>query len=191
MNRVANYITDRLIAWQIIDKEDYEIYQYGFLQGFVLVVNMIVFLIIGFLFHMLWQTIVFTIAYRFLRTVAGGYHARTQRDCYILSALLLIIALIIIRWFPWNTLIALSLLVGSGMMVFRLAPEADLNKPINEKEFVVYRKKSRFTYLLLATPSVILLFLGFSAIAQSIVVAIFAASIMLPIGRWNNRRLSK
>ncbi len=83
MKHFANLLTNKLVVWNIIKSEDRELYAYGFWQGTILIINFITVVIIGLLCHMLWQSLIFMLAYGVLRPVAGGYHARTQRNCYI------------------------------------------------------------------------------------------------------------
>lgn len=90
MQHLANIFTNKLIKYQIIKVEDKELYVYGFWQGGIFIVNLVTVIIIGLLFNMLWQSLVFMVAYGLLRPMAGGYHARTQYNCYILSIILIV-----------------------------------------------------------------------------------------------------
>ncbi|MDD4730222.1 MAG: accessory gene regulator B family protein [Dysgonamonadaceae bacterium] len=85
MERLANALTNKLVKLNIVKIEDKELYVYGFWQGSILIINFLTIIVIGLLFKMLWQSLVFIISYSFLRPVAGGYHARKQKSCYILS----------------------------------------------------------------------------------------------------------
>ena len=72
-----------LINRNIIEEEDKEIYSYGFNQILFIMLNFITILIIGILFNMLFETIIFMSTYIPIRIYAGGYHARKQTKCYI------------------------------------------------------------------------------------------------------------
>ena len=149
MESLAKILTSTLVKWNIVKDENKELYVYGFWQGFVFIINFTSVVIIGSLFNVIWQSLVFMIAYGLLRPITGGYHARTQKGCFILSILLIIAVLSVIRWLPWNNLIRLMVLVVSTSIVYLLAPVEDRNKPLDELEQQVYRKRSRIIVILL------------------------------------------
>ncbi len=93
MHQLAERFTNKLIEWEIIKSEDKDLYTYGFWQGTIFIGNLLSVVVVGLLFGMLWQALVFTAAYGLLRIVAGGYHARTQRNCYIFSIAMIIVVL--------------------------------------------------------------------------------------------------
>jgi accessory gene regulator B len=148
MRSIPETLTERLMEWQIVKDEDRELYTYGFRQGAVLIFNLIIIIAAGLLFNMLWQSLVFTAAYAGLRTSAGGYHARTQRDCNILSVFLIIAVLCALKWIPWSGAACLIAVAVARITVLVLAPVEDENKPLDETETVVYRKRSRSLFLL-------------------------------------------
>ena len=58
---LASRLADKLVVWQIIRNEDKELYSYGFWQGTVLLYNLITVIVIGLLFGMIRESIIFTI----------------------------------------------------------------------------------------------------------------------------------
>lgn len=50
-------------------------------------------LLMGYAFHVFLQSIVFLICFIALRKYAGGYHADTQKRCYVISVLIIAVAL--------------------------------------------------------------------------------------------------
>jgi accessory gene regulator B len=188
MKHLAYLFTNKLIVWSIIKPEDRELYAYGFWQGAILIFNFITVVIIGCLCHMLWQIVIFMLAYGVLRPVAGGYHAKTQRNCYIFSILLLLVVLGLLYWFPWNPVFGIFAAVVATCIVFLLAPVEDENKPLDEIEQVVYKRRSRWVSLALLSTTIILMVLGKLKIAYCISVAIMATAIMLALGKLKNMK---
>src|SRR5690606_35879503 len=141
--KFSHKIVDWLIANGTIKAEDREIYLYGLQQGLIMILNIITTIIIGFCLSMVWQSIVFMVAYIPLRSFAGGYHARTQLKCYILSIVLTLAVLMMIKFFP-ATNVSIMILTGiaSGIIAW-LSPMEDSNKPLDEIEVKVYGKKTR------------------------------------------------
>lgn len=186
MKHFANLLTNKLVVWNIIKSEDRELYAYGFWQGTILIVNFITVFIIGWLCNMLWQSLIFMLAYGVLRPVAGGYHARTQRNCYIFSILLLLAVLALLHWFPWDAIRGIFIALVATCIVFLLAPIEDENKPLDKIEQLVYKRRSRCISLLLLCITIILMMIGKPETAYCIAVAIMALAGMLVLGKLKN-----
>ena len=180
---VSNKITDKLIENGIIDNQEKEIYIYGLQQGMTMILNIATTLLIGILFQMVWQSIVFMLAYIPLRSYAGGYHAKTQLRCHMLSVILITVALLGIKMIQWTNFSSLLATFLSGVVIFALAPVADKNKPLDQKEKVVYKKKAIIILSILISAIVLLLLLGKSQILLCITMALVILSFMLVLGR--------
>lgn len=191
MERLANAITDKLIEWDIINSEDRELYAYGFWQGSIYILNYASVFFIGLLFGMLWQSLVFIVSYGLIRPVSGGYHARTQRNCYLFSILLILVVLSILKWFQWNGIVCFLILLLSGAVIFILAPVEDENKPLDEKEQMVYRHRSRIVLFFLSAFTLSFLVTGIIQVANNIAISLLASAIMLILGEIKNRTARK
>ncbi|HHW70299.1 MAG TPA: accessory gene regulator B family protein [Clostridiales bacterium] len=180
--KFSHKIVDWLIANGTIKAEDREIYLYGLQQGLIMILNIITTIIIGFCLSMVWQSIVFMVAYIPLRSFAGGYHARTQLKCYILSIVLTLAVLMMIKFFP-ATNVSIMILTGiaSGIIAW-LSPMEDSNKPLDEIEVKVYGKKTRVILIVEICVIIILLLLKVYTAALTIAISLFALSVMLILG---------
>lgn len=186
MEYLANILTNKLVKMQIIKEEDKELYVYGFWQGVIIIFNFATVVIVGLLFHMLWQSLVFMASYGLLRPVSGGYHSRTQQNCYILSIVLIITVLCAIKWLPWSIWTSLIILLASIYLVFLLAPVEDENKPLDELEQRVYKKRSRIVVSALTLLAVLFIVVEQLQIANCIIISILAVAIMLILGKIKN-----
>lgn len=187
MKKVADIFSEWLVESEIVRKDDRELYAYGFWQGGVLLFNFLTVAVIGIITNMFWQSVVFTIAYGLLRPVAGGFHARTQRNCYFYSILLLVLVLGILHWNQWNAITCIFIVLASGSVVYKLAPVEDENKPLDDVEVAVYRHRSRIVCGVLAIAVLLLLLINEIEMASCIAVSILAASVMLVLGQVRNR----
>ena len=79
---------------------------------------------------MVWQSIAFTVFYMMIRPYAGGYHARTPKMCYVFSLIMIIVVLFLIRTIPLNGLLYLLIYAVSSIVIFKLSPVEDENKPL-------------------------------------------------------------
>lgn len=179
---LSDKIIDKLIQMGSIKEGEKELYAYGLEQGLFILLNLVTTVIIGIIAGMLWQSILFMLVYLPLRSFAGGYHARTQQLCYLLSAILISVVLLMIRFVPWTDFISISLMLLSGIIIFIFAPVEDMNKPLDEIEIVRYKKITRMILVSEILIALFMLILGLNNILPSIAVSLFALSIMLILG---------
>lgn len=175
-------ITDKLIANSIITCEDKEIYVYGFEQSFLMLLNIMTTIVVGLIFNVLWQSIVFLLAYIPLRSYAGGYHARTQLRCYLLSIAIMVTFALMIKYISWNELSIMLLTLISCGVILMLAPIADNNKPLDSEEIKVYRNRTRIILLFEVFIICVFVNLGIREVSAYIMLSVLLLSIMLLLG---------
>lgn len=109
-------------------------------------INLVTALLIGYFCGMWWHCIVFLAGFVPLRSYAGGYHAGGYISCYFESCAVLTAAMLFVKYFVlergrdaeiWQAFLI------SAVVIFLLAPLADKNKPISEKEAVVFKRRTR------------------------------------------------
>lgn len=172
--------------YDIIKDGDKEIYLFGFYQGIVLIYNYITIIAIGFAFHMVWESIVFMVAYGVLRPYAGGYHARTQFRCYLFSVLMMVLVLWFIKQISWNGFICSLITTVASLLIVKLAPVEDENKPLDQIEQYVFKKRTNRILSILIGLTVLFWFLGLKQISICITVSLGTLSIMLVLGNMKN-----
>lgn len=179
----ANRVTDFLIDKKIIDDNDREIYQYGFEQFFTTVLNIATMLLLGVIFGKIYQSIVLTLSFMVLRTYSGGYHASTPLRCYILTVISISAALSIMKFVAIKTFICLGLLILSGIVILLLSPVDTKNKPLDEIEKVIYRKKTIFVWSIETCAALVFIVLDITEIHIAIVFAQTIISVALMLGK--------
>lgn len=141
-------ITEAMAIHGIIAYEDEELYIYGMMQGLIMIFNIATTIVIGLLLGMVWQSLLLMISYIPLRTYAGGYHARTQIKCYVLSVFLVIGMLLLVKFSSeWNYILPMLSCISGGV-IFLLAPLEDVNKPLDAIQKSKYRKTARIILLI-------------------------------------------
>lgn len=181
--KTSEKITNAIAQNGTIKAEDKELYKYGIEQGMMILLNLCTTLIIGAVFKMVWQSILFTAAYIPIRSYAGGYHSKTPQRCYIFSILMIIAVLWGMKYFNNTYFICIALLVFASIIILLLSPVEDKNKPLDKLEKHVYKKR---TLIILGIEIlIILLFLVIDILSISfcMVIALFSLSIMLVLGR--------
>lgn len=138
----------RIINWQILngflnekDRNKY-VYAYEVLVNQVLNISIAAFLAIA--AHKLKEIIVFLIVYIPLRKYAGGYHAKSNEKCILYSSAIIVLIIFLNmlsgRLLDNPAMVILSLFLAmSG--VWSIAPVESVNKVLNVKERIKYKRK--------------------------------------------------
>ena len=180
---ISGKIVDGLIENGTIVPEEKDLYFYGLQQGLTMIVNILTTVAIGFVFKMVWQSIVFMLNYIPLRSFAGGFHAKTQLRCHLFSIVLIIVALLGMKMIPWNIISILFITLLASTTIILLAPMEDFNKPLNQKERILFKKCTMAILCLSVSITVMSWFTGYMQFSISVMMAILTLSFMLLIGK--------
>lgn len=183
LSKLSGNITKQLIKNGTIDSENKEIYTYGIEQTFILLMNIVTTLVIGLCFGMLWQSIIFMIIYLPLRSFAGGYHASTVLRCYVVGIVLSVIFLLINKYVLDTYYIIIGMTVIASLIILLLAPVETSNKPLDQLELSMYKKRTRS--ILFSDICIIAILLAFdlNSIALCVAVALMELSFMIVLGK--------
>lgn len=140
--RIADGLVKKLVAGNIIQKEQAALYAFGFEQGMRSLLETCLMLVTGLFLHVFWQTVVILLAYMPIRMYAGGYHAKTPLQCAVKSWILLTGVLLCYIYLPANLFAELALLFIVGILLWRVCPIPDQHKPLQECEIRKYRHKA-------------------------------------------------
>lgn len=143
IRKMAELITGYLQKNGIIEQEKQEVYIYGLQQMGVEMINILSILLISIVCGQLVEAVVFVTAFRMLRSYAGGYHAKTQWRCYFLTVSTIILALSIIKYLIVSAKMSILLWGLSGVLIFLWVPIEAENKPLDQMEIRIYRKKAK------------------------------------------------
>lgn len=113
----------------VITKEEVDVYQYGAELVISQTFATVAILGIGIILGKFQETVIYYLAYTFLRVYAGGFHASCYRNCNLIYLL---------AYFFINTIIScveeealyVFLLFVSDIIIIVLAPVADIHKKL-------------------------------------------------------------
>lgn len=186
LTRLSRKIVNDLTRSDIVKAEDAEIYIYGINQILMYSINISSALIIGLIFGKFFEAAVFIVAYCSLRSFAGGYHAKTPLRCYVFSVIMLIIVLVGIKYLYLTEWMYYVVLLAAALVVIVLSPVEDRNKPLDEIEHKVYKRR---TILIAATElliGIVLKLTGLDNLFVAVVYSFCMLSIMLVAGKVKN-----
>ena len=181
MNKVFRTAAMKLAEGGNIDEKYIELYAIAMETALAIFINAITVMLIGGILHMFWMGIWFLVSFIPLRTYAGGYHARGYISCYVGSCVLITLLLLFLKCIVLekNMISGIWLLFFSSLpVIFLLAPLADENKPISEKEKKVFRKRA---VLLLLVELLVVIFLVYlkNMYAYAVMAAIILCALLL------------
>lgn len=169
--QISKKAVNHLISKNIIKSDDHDIYLYGLDRFFTICLNILTILILGILFNLIIQSVVFAFSFMVLRTYTGGYHAKTPAKCYITTLISMIVTLSVIKFVPIHKFICLGLLLLSCLLIILLSPIGCANKPLDEIEVVVYRRRVVLICLAEAGAALAFLVLNIRMLYTPIIIA--------------------
>ena len=134
-----------------------DVYVYGLTQLFRILLNLFTTIIIGFGMGMLPESLVFVVCLMLIRSYSGGYHSNSPLRCYLISVIAVIIALGSIKLSVWNVYSSVLLMVISNTILLLYAPIGHRNKPLDDIETLVYKRRLRWVLVVITVIFVTLL----------------------------------
>lgn len=185
INNLSALLTDKLLAKGSITEDERELYIYGFFMLLSHIMYFVLACIFGILFKCFIESIIFYIAFQFIRRYAGGYHAATETRCEILSTLSIIASIGIIKLskiYDFKTTLLIITLI-SMVIIFILCPLDTPEKPLTEKEFKYFRKISWIILLVISIAIIVSYFFKFNLLFAPCCISLILESILLIAGK--------
>lgn len=182
---LAQRVVQRLLSAAVIDPDNAELYTYGFF----LVISKTLFLgiavILGALLGILGESLMFFFAFLFIRSYAGGIHAKRELSCVLLTTLSIFAALLLIKELLrlWPTVPAAVLTAVAAASVLLLSPLDSKEKPLDAQERRRYRKIACAIVCAYCAAIAVALPLHCGAVAYPIAVSLVLESILLLAGK--------
>lgn len=185
IGRLAKRMTVVLIRHRQIDKDDAELYEYGLFILFSNFVFLGIACLAGALCGVFWQSLLFFIAFQFIRRSAGGYHASTELRCQISSTASIIISILLMKLFqPYEAVFLWAALMLLGTAFIALFSPLDTPaKPLSDNERKYYKKKTVLILLVSDIAFAISAVLQWDFLYLPIAVAIGLETILLTLGK--------
>lgn len=176
---ISKKMTDRLLEREVITQEDYEIYLFGMHQLLVTLLDFLTCAVVGIVFGSLLQTTLFILAFMGIRVYAGGYHASTPLRCYLLTTAMVVVSVALLKYITWSMFMLGGLLLVASMIILILAPVDTENKPVDDVEYVYFRRKTKNALAIESMLAVLCMIFRFEIGAESIVWALVVLAIAL------------
>ena len=124
-SRIARSIAQNLN----LSSEDSVILEYGLKKVSMLIEDMVFTLICGWVLGVIVESMIFQISFTILRIHVGGYHAKSEHQCKVQSAIVTVLALVLIKEISFMAWYGYVAMVRISIFVMINAPVEAKNKP--------------------------------------------------------------
>lgn len=191
ISKLSKSITDMLIRNNKIHNDDSELYHYAF---FIIISEFILFvycLLIGFIFNVVLQALVFAVVFYVLHRFAGGFHAKTELQCQAVtfSSFLLCIWLIKLTK-QFNPVYLIITYIVCCILLIILSPSDTPQKQVSAQEKTKFKKIT--ILLVIICSAIVTLLLCFKStviFANSIIIGVILETVSVIFGRLFNYKL--
>lgn len=174
-----------MVEQKIILEVEREIYAYGIENGFIIGVNFLTALLLGWATGRLYIILVFLFSYVFIRSYTGGAHLDNKVGCYFASSMLLLIPAYGIPLFlnQVSQIGQIIILLIAVAVILCNAPMDSKKRKLDEEERKHFRKISFF--ILGIEICIILIFysLNVNDYAGAVYFAIVLTAILMIVGK--------
>lgn len=187
--KVVNY----LILTGSIDINEKELYEYGLFILLSTVFFMGVTSIIGFVFGLFLQSLLFFVTFIVIRQFAGGYHASTELRCEIFTTLSIFFCtatMYLIRK-PISIVVLVFVALMLSIFIFLYGPIDNEEKILSATELKVYRKRTRQILLVIIVVVIVSFYFEIKTICIPCCMSLILESILLLAGKIQKVRMGK
>lgn len=161
IQKMINRMVEKQVQEQVIDFKEKNIYKYGYILVFEVVLNVILAIMIGYISHNLGEILFFLCCYIPLRSFCGGWHAGRIWSCTIVSNIILVVEVLCLKYISnyINMKIILLLFIFELLLIIFFAPLETSAKKISKIEKENYRMRIKCILLIHVMVMAIMIFL--------------------------------
>lgn len=191
INKLSQIVVKILIHSNVILENERELYEYGV---FILLSNILfisVTVVLGSVFGLLSQSLVFFITFIVIRQYAGGYHASTELQCEIFTTLCILASIIIMNLISGNLSFAIILVLSafSSVFIFVFAPIDTDEKTLDEVELKIFCKRTKLILIIIVAIIIVSLCLQLKSICIPCCMSLILEGILLLAGKVKKSRM--
>lgn len=163
--------------------DNYELYEYAIYIILSSAFHMATVIVLGLVFNLLTESLVFYLSFIVIRKFAGGYHAKTPVRCYLFSfASNIIILCLVKRLSSINTLFIFIFIIFELLcvvLILLISPLDTENNPLTGQEKKMYRMLTSIITILIFIISSLCFFKGYRNIGSSMICGVVMSALVL------------
>lgn len=142
MEYLSTQLTHYILKKGVIQKEDFEVYQYGFQSFLELSISAVCSIIIAFFLDMKPECVLFFLFFIPLRSYGGGLHLEHYYSCLFFSCITLITVLLLVKYCTVPILVSTLLYLIFLLLLKLVGPVNHPNREVDAEEDARFRKKT-------------------------------------------------
>lgn len=163
--------------------DNYGLYEYAIYIILSSAFHMATVIVLGLVFNLLTESLVFYLSFIVIRKFAGGYHAKTPVRCYLFSFASNIIILCLVKWLSSiNTLFIFIFIIFELLcvvLILLISPLDTENNPLTGQEKKMYRMLTSIITILIFIISSLCFFKGYRNIGSSMICGVVMSALVL------------
>lgn len=163
--------------------DNYELYEYAIYIILSSAFHMATVIVLGLVFNLLTESLVFYLSFIVIRKFSGGYHAKTPVRCYLFSFASNIIILCLVKWLSSiNTLFIFIFIIFELLcvvLILLISPLDTENNPLTGQEKKMYRMLTSIITILIFIISSLCFFKGYRNIGSSMICGVVMSALVL------------
>lgn len=192
ISKLSEKAVATLFANEEFNEGDRELYIYGFFMLFSHLFFLTLTIFYGFLFGIIFESIVFHVIFTVLRGYAGGVHASTEKVCTVSTSVGLLLCVKLISGLNNLSQIFFSVImfIISTITIIIYCPLDSPEKPLTCSEKKLYRKKTICFIMLVIVATVVSIYSDQRNVLNCCSVAVLFEGILLVLGKIKQRTMS-
>ncbi|WP_418841292.1 accessory gene regulator B family protein [Ruminococcus sp.] len=163
--------------------DNYELYEYAIYILLSSAFHIATVIVLGLVFNLLTESLVFYLSFIAIRKFAGGYHAKTPTRCYLFSIVSNMIMFYLIKWLNGACTLFVYLFMMIGLFclveILLISPLDTENNPLTGQEKKMYRMLTSIITILIFIISSLCFFKGYRNIGSSMICGVVMSALVL------------
>lgn len=182
MKKLENF-ANLMIENNKCKEKEKEIIIYGLQMAMETMLMIITIVVLGFIFGLTKEVLLFFLSFSLIRTYAGGYHLESATACYIASSLVVLTFFMLLKFMNVDYMFLASsmMVIVSSIALFKYAPISTKNNPLDNDAKVHFRKKVIINLIIECIIISILLFNNFEYYAFIMSLGVFISGILVTV----------
>ena len=168
LEKISTKIANNWIENNIIDMDDKEVYAYGIILTIEYLLSLITTALIALFTGETIACITFYIGFKYLRSYAGGIHAKTFLGCYISSSLIILISILFIKYNILSVIVYRICGLAAIIYLLKIKPVDSQNKSVSKEEKIKFNMHKNKLLLIISLIILLSILFGVSNIEKSL-----------------------
>ena len=183
---LATQLTQKLSRKESMSEDEFETVTYGLFTVLSRVMYALISVLFGVILGCIFESLLFYFCFLFVKKYAGGFHAKTEIRCFVISTFSIISSVMLIYSSGKSAVVSLLILSVSllcALVISFFAPIASKERPLDEAETKRYSKKAKIRASILFFLGLAFYLANLKAFSSAVFVSLILESVLLIAGK--------